>query len=386
MNDTKTILGIVAHLADDPAPFGLQGYYFDDMARLAESEGVELFIFSPDQWQGERAEGFAWDVALARWVPRRMDLPRLLYERLSSSSQPLKDSQERLRAHALATGRRLCVPLPMVECLLDKPQFHDFLEGRRLPTLAALPVERLDERSLEGLFAQAERIYIKPRRGSRGKGIHLLLRGPEGTVLRTLDGDCPLGAEPWAELPRLLGHDSYFAQAEARSFPLGGGGAFDLRALVQNPGDDRYQLTGMALRQGPAGQWVSNLDAGGRGLDLEQAGDLLRQHLGIGPGELAGQVEELCLRASRALHEAFGSFMEVAFDLLLTLDQGPVILEGNTKPARWVFQTIAQDPEAPAHLRARHARARELAVRMPMRFARNVGGGEPTAGPRRPAP
>ena len=37
----------------------------------------------------------------------------------------------------------------------------------------------------------------------------------------------------------------------------------------------------------------------------------------------------------------YGSFIEIGYDILFTKNKGPVIIEGNAKPSRWIFNVIS---------------------------------------------
>jgi hypothetical protein len=91
-------------------------------------------------------------------------------------------------------------------------------------------------------------------------------------------------------------------------------------------------------------------------------------------GQLA-RMEQICLQCTRLLHDRFGDFAEIAFDILLTEERGPIILEANGKPARRIFILLARNfPEDSA----RHEEFKNLrrqSVRAPMVFVANTYSG-----------
>jgi len=68
------------------------------------------------------------------------------------------------------------------------------------------------------------------------------------------------------------------------------------------------------------------------------------------------------------LHEAFGSFLELGFDTMLTREQGPVVLEANSKPGRIIFSKLADAYPAASEEYAKYKLVKREAARRPAMF------------------
>lgn len=79
----------------------------------------------------------------------------------------------------------------------------------------------------------------------------------------------------------------------------------------------------------------------------------------------------MCLECSYKLHAKFGNFAEVGFDILLTLDRGPLVLEANSQPGRKIFKAIASLYEENSAEFLRYKELRRTSVRLPLIFALN---------------
>ena len=81
---------------------------------------------------------------------------------------------------------------------------------------------------------------------------------------------------------------------------------------------------------------------------------------------------ELCQQCSSFLHNSYGRFLEIVFDILLTLDKGPIILEANSKPSRWFFNILAEYYKEDGKRRAFFQEQRKKAVSAPLIFALKI--------------
>ena len=85
--------------------------------------------------------------------------------------------------------------------------------------------------------------------------------------------------------------------------------------------------------------------------------------------ELITSIDTLCLQCSDVLKQEYGDFCEIGYDVLLTKDKGPVILEGNAKPSRWVFVKMADYLEELGKDNSYYLKRRQETVSAPMIYA-----------------
>ncbi|MEL7147738.1 MAG: YheC/YheD family protein, partial [Bacteroidota bacterium] len=214
-------------------------------------------------------------------------------------------------------------------------------------------------------------IYIKPRYGSGGRGITLLRYEGNHVVIQSESTIKSLAIEDLSEtLSQDFPADNFVLQPGARVRKYKGA-CYDIRAMIQNDGTDRYEVTAISVRVGRKGHWVSNLNSGGDGLAIEALDDHFRQEFGQSASAVVHEVKEISERCVGPIKDTYGDFAEIALDMLYTVDHGPVILEGNSKPSRWVFNRIAEQHPEGSPLYDRYKFLRKKTVSLPVLYAQH---------------
>ncbi|RUR05148.1 YheC/YheD family protein [Legionella sp. km772] len=359
------ILGVAALEHTEYPPFGKQTIYFEELCQAALNTPVELFFFSPSSWQKttNRCEGYSY--RNKQWIPTVSKLPQIVYDR--SFGYDPKISQ--FRSYLAKAKSNVLNPLPLASLLGNKIKFHHFLINHSLPTLEAFALNKLNEE-----FFQREKAsyYLKPVLGKGGAGILILEKNGDQFLLKR-EGEHPLIFKNsrllLKYLTNYLNDKNYLIQSKAVLSYLNNC-PFDLRVLVQNEGKDNYSITGVGVRMGKEDSFVSNLNAGGTALPLEALEEHYQRYHHKKLQDEMNDIAQLCHQCCHLLHNKYGSFLEVGFDILLTLDRGPVILEANSKPSRWFFNILAeyyQDKEL-SHF---FQQQRRNAVKAPILFTVN---------------
>jgi glutathione synthase/RimK-type ligase-like ATP-grasp enzyme len=368
------LLGVIASRDSSSllAPFGKQTVFFSELAQAAQRLGADIAFFSPD----DLASGscLRWRQA---WVPEAMhELPQAVYDRLLPRNQ--KEVLDLRYAHTRleSAGARVANSLALTELLGNKLAFTRLLASHGLPTLESMLLSMTTCDDIEAHLGSGA-VYIKPLMGSQGEGILVLQRALSALVLYSGTGslvarfDGISSAHEWllTNLPR----------TQTIVMPCAGksqldGQPFDIRVLIQSNGA-RYEATGMAARLGQRGSWVSNLSAGGSAVPMEEMvqrisglSDAARQ------GRLTTAVADLAVRCARILDKTLGPYAEIGIDVLLDSQGQPLIIEGNAKPARWVFVELARTA-ASQSLRDHYRSIRAKAVSAPLEFLLSRAGG-----------
>lgn len=365
-------VGILAREEAEWTPFGKQTVFFEEMAAAGADLPVSLFVFSPMRWEADSADVAGYEFAEGVWQEAVRPIPDVLYDRFTAKAPGEKAQYLKIMDFLIARKSAFTTPPEMVALLKDKVEFHRYLETRGIPTLPATRIGALTPQELEAYWAYHPTLYIKPVTGSNGAGIAILeLQGDQGTLripnLQPIEipkSDC------FEYLKKYFDGAEYFVQPKARMIRYEDR-PYDIRVLIQNRGQNRYQITGQGVRIGNPVTWVSNLSAGGGARPLEVLQEAIVR-CGLDYAEQLAQMEAVCMRCTHLLHEQFGDFAEIAFDILLTEDRGPIVLEANGKPARRIFILLARNfPEGSA----RHEEFKSLrrqSVRAPMVFVANT--------------
>ncbi|MCG7217871.1 YheC/YheD family protein [Paenibacillus mucilaginosus] len=374
--DGRRSVGILTARTEGLPPFDNRGFY-RRLIRAGRPLGLSVFVFTPhDLPEGDDViTGYRYNEAARRWERTDCPLPALVYDRCFSLSREAsvlyRAALRRLQAEPGV--RLLGSPLP------GKWDVHRHLERDGRFTALLPRTEPLTLRALAAWLQEHDEVLLKPQAGSQGRGVLHVRRG----ALRA--GAQPTRRGEAAEAAySVRGRDARgrevsrgFADAAAlgqwlRGFVRGrryllqqylqlqteAGAAFDVRALVQKDGSGRWQLTGTAVRQAPAGSVTANLHGGGTAAPAEA---FLAGRFGAQRG--AALHRELCRLAAElpeALEAGYGRFAELGIDFGVDRDGRLWLLEVNSKPGRSVFTLLGD------------ARAAEAALLRPLQYAASL--------------
>ncbi|EAY31624.1 YheC/YheD family protein [Microscilla marina] len=339
-------IGVIARRLEDKPPFGKQTYFFEDMP-LGDRSLPPVFFFSPLDWSPHQATipGYTYAPAQGKWQPCVHPLPRYIYDRFWARTPQDLARVRALKAQVMAAGGNIQNPQALSDFARDKYQVFEFLKQQQLPTIDTLQLAPNQEEALAAFldkYPMKKVFYIKANTGGQGRDIYILHRaapgfsiewGNKGHVFTQV-------SELHAFLVQHLAHQTFIVQPRAHTARVNGG-SFDVRVLIQNYGNAQYHLGGMGVRVGARGGFMSNLSLGATAMSFD---DLVRYFQRVYAQDLAHlreKMTELCLHAAHLLHQQYGDFVELGFDLLLTQDQQIQLLEINARPARWLFTMIA---------------------------------------------
>jgi len=365
----KIKLGIAAIEQSEWPPFGKQRFFFEDMVNSTTDLEIDFFFFSPVvNFQVLKSiEG--WKYINKNWIKATESIPYLIYDRSFSGNENEKIEINNFRNKIKENNFKVLNPVELGFLLDDKTAFHDFLDHANIPTLNYLKdfeIESFD-------FALHQEYYLKPRKGSGGLGIYVLKKQANGIILKNhLNEQIAIFEDKYGYIKFLkeqIDLKSYFVQPKAQIIPIDQK-LYDIRVLVQNDGDDCYNITGMGVRIGQQLSNVSNLMAGGTAWEIENMEDHLDQQFNISLSEFTYQLKNISLNCCKELHEQFGSFAEIGLDFLMTKDRGLLIMEGNCRPSRWIFNVLADNyPDKKDYYKS----IRMKSVRFPAEYAIKKG-------------
>lgn len=362
-------LGITALEQSEWPPYGKQRFFFEDMVNAAADLEMSFFFFSPYDIYKNEIEGWFFDNG--NWQRQKQKRPDLIYDRAFSALETERKELANFRQFLKDESLKVLNSVDMALLCDDKAAFHHFLQERKLPTLEVLPFESL---ARVGIFEKQFCYFIKPKSGSGGLGIYVVKKTQVGFALNN-----HLNDENWhfESLPLLkdflsekIKSAQYFIQPKAKIFDFENA-PIDLRVLIQNHGSSNYQISGMALRQGQAGSNVSNLQSGGTALAIEEIAEWLEEVLHFSISSVLEQVKKISFDTCMAIDQKFGEFAEIGLDFLLSTE-GPIVMEANARPSRWVFNVLADRYQDEPEQSLFYKSQRTLSVKMPAVFAKKI--------------
>ena len=327
---------------------------------------MEVVFFSPQDLALSAC--LSWD---QEWKKQVLSTPPgVVYDRFLPRNPDEWTLLQQTNTLLVKSGCLITNPLGLTELLRDKLVFHQFLLRHNIPTILPIRLEEASEVDLDRLLAESEVVYVKPIAGAKGTSIGVIATEEKGFAF--YDGTGLLrGRFPntKSSLSWLKSHFDSLRTVIMRSAHCSRllGGSFDIRVLVQNAALEQYVVTGMAARLGREGAWVSNLAKGGRALTITELMEQLQPNFVERTSQLAERLTSLSLECAHLLHNRCGSFAEVGIDFVLDAQTVPLILEANSKPARWIFVQLA-DSHSPSSIFASEFRElRKLSVQTPLK-------------------
>ncbi len=370
MPDKFNRIGVMSVVHEGRKPFGMQTYFFEDMIRSTDVDAHEIFFFSPLDWNIDVEEVCGYNFVDDEWVETESKIPTIIYDRAFSKDIDQKILIEECRDFLKITNRVNLNPFELADLLNNKVRFHTFLQNQDIPTLQTFPFVVLED---EVFFEEvgSSKVYVKPTFGSKGEGIFVVEKKENGFALYDHSGRSEhfeMYTDLFVKLQmEIIDEAQYFVQEEAKTI-LFDDAPFDIRVLVQNYGN-QYTVTGKAVRIGQRNAITSNLNSGGNALPMEELEHFFHECYKYSLEDLHQKIERLCLNCSEVLKEAIGEFCEIGFDILITKDRGPIILEANAKPSRWVFVKMADYFESIGKDNSYYLERRKETVSVPIKYA-----------------
>ncbi len=361
-------LGILSVQNPEYFPFGKQRFFFEDMINSYKEEDLNVLFFSPLDWDVEdMVDGFTYHKG--EWKKQRAKIPKLIYDRAFSKNEEEKQLIEKCRTWLADSDRHILNPFDLARLLNDKMAFHQFLLKNKIPTLETHPI-KAESIQLADLNFTDKRIFLKPNFGSKGEGIYVIEKSNPGYKLYDRIGEFS-EFDNLSQLNDYLQKEeinlgNYFLQEEA-STELINDSPFDIRVLVQNYGED-YKITGMGARIGQSKAVTANLNSGGKAMAIDELSNFMGTKFNRNIEEEIFEIKEMCIQTSQLLQEKVGAFLEIGYDILIT-HEGPIIIEGNAKPSRWIFNVIADEKIAKGESPEKFHQLRKETVRVPLIYA-----------------
>lgn len=315
-------------------PFGTITMFCKELVDACKAQGAYVYFFTPNQIGSHDLEGWTY---LNGWQRQTMPIPDVVNNRLTS--RKLENSPNVQKLIKETQQHKTSV---FNEKFLDKNEVFDALKLDHTLT-RYLPESHLlrNYATLKAMCSRYNHVFLKPVRGSLGKGIVRVSRLEDDMFQAMHATAAGARKQQYASLAKLYSTLSvkmktvrYQIQQglnliEIQKRPV------DFRALVQKNGTGKWVITSIVARTAGSQHFVSNLARGGT---LSTAGAAVTKSNML--GSVSRQVAVQRLRQA-ALHIARGidkqipaHFGELGIDLALDTSGRVWLLEVNSKPSK----------------------------------------------------
>ncbi|WIV20538.1 YheC/YheD family protein [Paenibacillus polygoni] len=338
MQGTLGTLGVLVNEREGSPPFADEVF----CQRLCEESNkfdMNVVVITPKgsapngKYQGYRYVN-------ENWTQETIDLPDLIYDRCLTPVPGV--FRRRLRQASKSASRKIRF---LSRALPGKWHVYQTLQSCEIlhKHLPETELYTSKEQLKAWLKKYPDGVFLKPQAGSHGKSTvraqwisaeHTLCIQGRNRYNRSFEKRFSHLSSGLAQLHRILIAKPYIIQP---FLPLMNKDTkpFDLRALVQKNGAGQWDLSGLVIREGPAGSLTSNLHGGGTARD---ARTFLEQEYGKEATPLLfAKTTALSALIPSILESRYGRLSELGIDYGIDRNGQLWILEVNSKPGRAAF-------------------------------------------------
>jgi hypothetical protein len=332
------LIGVIVS-RDDPGdpdkPFGSITSFCRELTDACRKQGAYVYFFTPGALGSSQTALEGW-VYHEGWRQMTFPIPHVVNNRLTSRKlENMPQVRQFIREIGSLYGTRV-----FNEKFLDKSEVFEALKKdaglrRYLPESFSLRGIGM----LRSMCARHPVVFLKPVRGSLGKGIIRIARTGDGwlasfaTVNGTRKQLFPNLAKLYEAISGKMKSVRYLIQQGLELIEIGGR-PVDFRALTQKNAYGQWTVTSIVSRIAGSDHFVSNLARGGTLSRTKEA--IMRSNLPAGFKRTAGfRLKRAALEIARGVDEQIPAhFGELGIDLALDVHGRVWLLEVNSKPSK----------------------------------------------------
>ncbi len=322
------------HLPD--RPFGDITLFCRELTEACRKQGAYVYFFTPEALGSSQQAVEGW-VYHEEWHRLKLPVPNVVNNRLTKRKlENLPDVQQFLKEAGARYGSRV-----FNEKFLDKSEVFEALKKdanlhRYLPESYSLH----NYAQFRSMCTRHPVVFLKPVRGSLGKGIIRLSRTGQdvwqasyATISGTRKQTFNSLAKLYASLSGKMKTVRYLIQQGLTLIEIGGR-PVDFRALTQKNGEGQWTVTSVVSRTAGSDHFVSNVARGGTLSRTREA--IIKSNLpSIFRGDASARLRRAALEIAKGIDTHIPAhFGELGIDLALDTSGRVWLLEVNSKPSK----------------------------------------------------
>lgn len=316
--------------------FGSITMFCRELTNACQAQGAYVYFFTPEALESRSSsiQGWVYDEG---WRKRSMPIPDVINNRVTTRKVENKPSVQHFLADVKSRygthffNEKFLDKTEVFEALSQDPSLHRYLpESHALNGFAIL----------KKMCGQYQSVFLKPVRGSLGKGILRISKDEGGgyrllstTSLGTRKQNYPSLAKLYQSISPKMKTTRYQIQQGLPLMELSRR-PVDFRALVQKNGSGKWGVTSIVARTAGSNHFVSNLARGGSLSTVREA--ISKSNLPPGMKESSQlQLPRAALAIARGVETYIPAhFGELGIDLALDQAGRIWLLEVNSKPSK----------------------------------------------------
>lgn len=317
-------------------PFGEITTFCRELTDACRKQGAFIYFFTPNSIKSNLASVEGW-IYTTGWRKQVLPAPDVLNNRLTSRK---KENFPAVQQFMQDIKRRYGAQV-FNERFLEKSEVFEALK-KDVPVRKYLPESHALKNfpMLQKMCSKYNTVYLKPGRGSFGRGIIRLSRiGPEGwqASYATVNGTTK---QSFKSLPKMFSTISGKVRSVRYLIQQGltlietGGRPIDFRALTQKNGSGVWAVTSIVSRTAGPRHFVSNLARGGTLSTVKDT--VAKSNLPLSYRRNAyASLQKAALDIARGVDSQIPAhFGELGIDLALDTSGRVWLLEVNSKPSK----------------------------------------------------
>jgi glutathione synthase/RimK-type ligase-like ATP-grasp enzyme len=304
---------------------------FRSIQEELEEQGALCFVFSPEDVDGKTINGIIFNKQLNKWVKCIFPVPSVIYNRI-----PSRDAEQHQEYKALQTFIKTFNIPYFNPHFFNKWEVHQILSQCSDLKDYLPPTEKLEsEAGFTDFLERYKRIYVKPSFASQGKGIRLIEKEVNGTIIcKSIKK-----IEKYTSLSRFLStYGEWFHPGQnliiQKAVPCKTlkDHRYDYRILAVHTGME-FRLIGIGVRISQRQEVTTHVPAGGKIISIEE----------VSAPRTKKEILDIVKTCGRELVAAFGYVGEFSLDLAPREEGGYVLFEINSKPMTFDEEDIEQN-------------------------------------------
>lgn len=317
-------------------PFGSISMFCRELVNACQKQGAYVYFFTPEHIKSSTSSMQGW-IYDGGWRMTQMPIANVVNNRLTSRKMENNPSVQ----HFMKEVKSVHGSQVFNEKFLDKTEVFDALK-KEVNLQRYMPESHLlnGYNILKKMCTTHPVVFLKPTRGSLGKGIIRISKQPDGTyqtLSTTLGGT---QKKIYATLPKLFSSISGKMKSTRYQIQQGlilidhGKKPVDFRALVQKNSTGLWNVTSIVARIAGGNHFVSNLARGGSLSNVKEA--VNKSNMPIAAKSTAYvNLKSAALQIAKGLDNAIPAhFGELGIDLAMDNTGRIWMLEVNSKPSK----------------------------------------------------
>ena len=318
-------------------PFGSITLFCRELVEGCKSQGAYVYFFTPNQLGGSMNQIAGW-IYDGGWRQAAMPIPDIVNNRLTTRKlENLIGVQQFMSDVKLRHRTKI-----FNEKFLDKTEVFDALKKDESLT-RYLPESHLlrNYATLKMMCSRYNNVFLKPVRGSLGKGIIRLSRADSDNYHAMFATASGTRKQQFSSLSKLYSTLSvkmktvrYQVQQGLQLIEIAKR-PVDFRALVQKNASGKWVITSIVARTASGQHFVSNLARGGTLSTVSAAVTKSNLQAGTGATDASKRLRLAALHIARGIETHIPyHFGELGIDLALDTHGRIWLLEVNSKPSK----------------------------------------------------